>query len=137
MESAPTEVEIEKSAGSVRQRLKEETEGGVPAADDAASGGVLGGGRRTPRMSRSRKSSERHLSTATLTASSEDKREEDDDDEDDDDGVGGGAPIGDAVVKELTMKMKDMAGVIQAREANAFDLSKMNAELTETITSLR
>ena len=45
--------------------------------------------------------------------------------------------MGDAVVKELMKKMKDMAEVIQAREANAFDLSKMNAELTESVTSLR
>ena len=119
----------------------EETGGG----EEAGGGG--GGGGRTPRMTRSRKSSERHLSTGTLTASSEDKRDVDDEI----DAVGdSSSTVADAaaadaatatadaaVMKELLMKIKDMSEVIQAREANAFDLSKMNAELTETVTLLR
>ena len=133
IDSAPTQVELEKSAGSVRQRLKEETEkDGEDAGLISSSLGTGSGGRRTPRMPRSRKSSERHLSTATLTASSEDKKDEDDDEEEE-----GGTLVGDAVMKELVKKMKNMAEVIQARETNVFDLSKMNAELTETVTSLR
>ena len=129
---AQTEM-AEKSAGSVRQRLKEETEGGEAEEGNAAAGV----GRRTPRMSRSRKSSERHLSTATLTASSEDKDDEEDNAAE---GIEVAASLqsgNDDVVNELVKKMKAMAEVIQAREANAFDLSKMNAELTETVNTLR
>jgi len=127
-------VEIEKSAASVRQRLFEETGGGPSGGAEEASGSGYGAGRRTPRMTRSRKSSERHLSTTTLTSSSDEKRDlgdEDDAMKDLD------AADKDAVTRELLRKMKDMSEVIQAREANAFDLSKMNAELTETVSTLR
>ena len=136
-ESAPAPAaagETEKSAGSVRQRLKEETEKESAPAVFVGSGGE----RRTPRISRSRKSSERHLSTTTLTSSSEEKRDNAEDENDDECGdCDGGAPVGEAVVQELVKKIQEQAEVIQAREANAFDLSKMNAELTETVTSLR
>ena len=85
-------------------------------------------------MTRSRKSSERHLSTTTLTSSSDEKR----DLGDEDDAIKDlDAADKDAVTRELLRKMKDMSEVIQAREANAFDLSKMNAELTETVSTLR
>lgn len=110
------EVEVEKSAASVRQRLKEDTEAGhwdhrvVDAEEDQ--------GARTPRASRSRKSSERHPSHGSKDDAANSTADNSSQD-------------------QLVKKISDMSEIIQAREAHAFELSKMNAELTETVNILR